>query len=176
MTSDQRRRVRGWSLVESVVGTAVASVLTSVAVPSMVKFKEGADLTSATNEIVAALHLARSEAAARRARVAVSPNSGADWRSGWTVYVDRNDNGQLDSGSDEVIRTFRPAPRQMQITAHFGATSNGSALSYTADGALRRPGSQGLLIGRLTLVQGDQARSICAATMRLRTVKSNTCA
>jgi type IV fimbrial biogenesis protein FimT len=175
MKSVQRRRVRGWSLVESVIGTAVASVLTSVAVPSMVHFKNGVHLTSTTNDLFVGLHLARSEAATRRTRVAVSPNAGADWRTGWIVYVDRNDDGVFDAGSDELVRTFQPVSKQMQITAHFGATSDGSALSYTADGVLRRPGSQGLLIGRLTLAQGDQARSICAATMRLRTVKATTC-
>jgi type IV fimbrial biogenesis protein FimT len=171
----RRRRERGWSLVESAVGAAVASVLTSVAVPSMVQFKDGVALSSTANDLFTALQLARSEAVTRRTRVAVSPSAGADWRTGWNVYVDRNDNGVYEEGSDELVRRFQPSPRQMRITAHFGATSDGSALSYTADGALRRPGSQGLLIGRLTIEQGGQARSLCAATMRLRTVKATTC-
>jgi type IV fimbrial biogenesis protein FimT len=166
---------RGFSLIEMVMSAAVASVLASAAVPGMMGTMHSIEVTSTTNELVTALHLARSEAATRRTRVAVSPNAGADWRTGWIVYVDRNDDGVFDAGSDELVRTFQPVSKQMQITAHFGATSDGSALSYTADGVLRRPGSQGLLIGRLTLAQGDQARSICAATMRLRTVKATTC-
>jgi type IV fimbrial biogenesis protein FimT len=168
-------RQTGFSLIETVMSAAVAGVLATTAVPGMVGMRQSAEITTTTNELMSALHLARSEAVKRRARVAVSPNAGADWRTGWTVYVDRDDDGVFDEGNDDLVRVFPAVAKQAQITPHFGATSNGSALSYTPDGALRRPGTQGLLIGRLTLEHGNHVRSICAATMRLRTVRASTC-
>lgn len=168
-------RQRGVSLIEVVISTAVASVLASVAVPNMVSVKDGAVISAATNELVSALHLARSEAAARRSRVVVSPADGAAWRTGWNVYVDRDDDGEFDPARDTLVRHFPARTDGVRITPHFGAASRGTALSYTADGVMRRPGSNGLLIGRLTIEQGRHVRSLCVATMRIRTVQSGTC-
>lgn len=168
-------RQRGWSVIESLVGTAVASVLASVAVPNMVEVKNGMSVSGATMEIVSALHLARSEAVTRHTRVAVSAKAGADWRSGWVVYVDADDNGRFDTSRDELIRAFAPLDPSMQVVPNFGATNNGATLSYTPQGVIRRPGSQGLVLGSLELRQGGHVKTICVATARIRTVDRAKC-
>lgn len=167
-------RQRGWSLIESMVGAAVASVMASVAVPNMVQFKESAALAGTTNELMTALHLAKSEAITRQSRVVVSPVSGSDWRSGWNVYVDRDNDGSFDE-SDLLVQQYAPRSNALAVSTHFGATSDGSSLSFAADGSVRRAGSNGLMIGRLVLRQGGAERAVCVHTMRIRTVKASTC-
>lgn len=175
MSKHAQHRQHGWSLVESLVGTAVAAVLAGAAVPSVVQMNASTSLTTSANELVGAMSLARSEAVTRAARVVVSPRQGRDWRSGWTVYVDRDNDGEFDASKDLLIRSFEPRHQGLSITTHFGANNDGSALSFTSDGSVRRAGSNGLMVGRLVLEQGGVERAICVHTMRVRTVRAGTC-
>lgn len=56
------KKVRGFTLVELMVTIAVAGILVTVALPAFNNILSGWRLTNVTNEIVAAVHLARSDA------------------------------------------------------------------------------------------------------------------
>jgi type IV fimbrial biogenesis protein FimT len=167
------RRQRGTSLIEVVTALSVTGVLATASVPSITSVMSSRHAAPTTNELLAALNLARSEAIARGSRVAIAASAG-DWSQGWHIFADHNDNGALDA-DEPVIRQFAPSAPGLTITPHFGATYAGTVLSYDGTGRLVRPGGHGLVLGRLTLTQGIETRSVCFASLRFRVVKSTTC-
>jgi len=67
------RHARGFSLVELMVTIAVLAILLAIGIPSFASLIASNRLTSATNELVAALQTARTEAIRRNVRVTVCP-------------------------------------------------------------------------------------------------------
>ncbi len=173
MSNVRTYRQAGATLLELVMGLLVASVLTMSAAPSFSHLLSSRDIVPVTSDLLASINLARSAAMTRQSRVAVAARDG-HWGQGWEVFVDANDNGVLDS--DEIlIRSSSLEARGLAIAAHFGASYSGTAISYDAIGRPQRPGSHGLLLGRLVLTQGSEARSLCFASLRVRVTKGSTC-
>lgn len=164
---------RGATLIETLLALCIAGVLLSSAIPSFRGALERERLTAATNELVLAVNLARSEATSRRTRAALAPLMGANWASGWHVFVDANDNGRLDA-AETVLRSFDRVPPGTTVTATFGGF-DGHVLSFDYAGLLRRPGSNGMVLGRLTLTADGQARTLCFSAASMRTVRGATC-
>lgn len=174
--SHRRRRhgrSRGVTLTELLLGLSIAAVLTASALPSFRGALERLRLTATTNELVLAINLARTEATSRRTRVAIEPQVARDWTSGWHVFVDANDNGRRDP-DELLLRTFDPAPPRMTIDATFGAY-DGRALSFDYFGLLRRPGSAGMVLGRMTLKLDGNVRTLCFSAASMRTVQAAAC-
>jgi type IV fimbrial biogenesis protein FimT len=169
-----RRNQRGVSLIEAMLATAIAGVLTSAALPAMTEAMTQQRLRAGNSDLFATFNLARSEAIRRGGPVAVTPADARDWSSGWKVFADSNDNGVHDAGEDTVLE--RPAAAGgVTIRPYFGATFSGRVLSYTGEGRLHRPGGQGLVIGRLVLTQHGAARSLCFASLGVRMVAAAVC-
>ena len=80
-----KQRCRGFTLIELMVTLAIAAVLLLVAIPSMTAFKRNAELTSATNTLLASINAARGEAMKRGTNAMVVPANGSDWNTGWIV-------------------------------------------------------------------------------------------
>lgn len=168
------RRQRGASLVEAMMALSIAGVLASAAVPAMKDALVQQRLRSAVNDLHASFHLARSEAIRRAVSVAVTPVDGQDWSKGWRVFVDRNDDGAQQADEETVAE--RPlAADGMSIRPHFGALFPGTVLPYNAEGRLHRPGGRGLVLGRLVLTLDGATRSLCFASLGLRTAAAATC-
>lgn len=130
---------RGFSLVEVVVVLALMLLMLRLAVPPMRDLYIDTRLSSHVNELVAALMLAKSEAAKRGRLVTLcrapsadlaegkcSSSSGGgrssgDWGVGWMVYVEGSSSsgvGKLDAGEEVLLRhealpagTFSPAAK-----------------------------------------------------------------
>ncbi len=107
------RRERGFSLYDVLTSLTVASVLSSVAVPSFQQVAASQRMTSAANSLITALHLARSEAIKRRERAVLCPSvdgrtcrdNSADetaWEEGYLLYIDRNANREFDADETAV--------------------------------------------------------------------------
>src|SRR5262249_34364150 len=96
-----------------------------------------------------------------------------DWASGWLVFIDSNDNGALDPGED-IVRAFDPVPERMTVSATFGAF-DGHVLSFDHGGFLRRPGSNGMILGRMTLTSDGSPRTVCFSAAAVRTVRTAAC-
>ncbi|MCX7607927.1 MAG: GspH/FimT family protein [Anaerolineales bacterium] len=78
-------------------------------------------LTSATNEFMAALNFARSEAIKRGQSVTLCKSStgtsctaSSNWEQGWIAFVDANANGSLDSG-ETVLRVWPALPAKYSL-------------------------------------------------------------
>jgi prepilin-type N-terminal cleavage/methylation domain-containing protein len=108
---------RGFTLVEAMVTIAVAGILTAVAAPSLNRFVLNNHRTSAVNDLVVSVQLARSEAVRRGRRVGLCPANSAgteciestQWQAGWIVYA-------ITADGDEVIRSF-PALEGLDISS-----------------------------------------------------------
>ncbi len=96
------KRHSGFTLIELMITLFIVSILLTVGVPSLRTFMQGNQLIAATNELVSALHVARSEAIKLNTRVSICESSNGtscsatgDWSNGWIVFVDAD--GGLDN-------------------------------------------------------------------------------
>jgi type IV fimbrial biogenesis protein FimT len=104
---------RGLTLVELLVALAILAIVTTTAVPGFLEFARRNQLASQSNQLVSALHLARSEAVRRSTTVGLCASSDGqactgpdaeDWSVGWIVFVDTGSPGA--PGVGEVLRIW----------------------------------------------------------------------
>ena len=82
-------RTRGFSMIELLITVALVAILTALALPSFRELLIGMNVTTLTNDLVAALNTAKVEAVKRGLPVAVVSNSnGSEWTSGWKIKAD----------------------------------------------------------------------------------------
>jgi len=169
-----RWSTRGVSVIELLTALCIAAVLLSSAIPAFKGALDRLRLSTTVNDLALAVSLARAEATARHTRAAIVPRVANDWSSGWQVFIDANDNGQLDA-DESVVRTFDALPARMTVVAAFG-TFDGHVLSFDHAGLLRRPGSNGMVLGRLTVTAEGGVRTLCFSAASVRTVRAAACA
>lgn len=172
--SNAGRHQHGAGLIETMLATSIAGVLASAAVPAMKDAMVQSRLRAGTSDLFATFHLARSEAIRRAGSVAVTPADAQDGSSGWKAFADRNDNGIQDAGEETALERPRDADG-MTIRPFFGVTVTGRVPSHSAEGRLHRPGGRGLVIGRLVFALDGATRSLCFASLSMRTVAAATC-
>lgn len=109
-----RRHTTGFTLLELMVTVTIAAILLALALPSFQSSMRSNRVATATNELLASLALARSEAVrnTRGAGICASADGascGIDWNSGWLVWTDLNGNGAVDAG-ENVVRYSQGKP------------------------------------------------------------------
>lgn len=171
-------RHSGFTLVELLVVLAVMAILWAIAVPGYSQFMNFNRLVAATNDLVASLQLARSEAIRRGTRVTVCTSSApmdaapacdasANWQQGWLVFVDGGTKGVLD-GADSILRVHGIVPQ-----AAISATNFGDYVSYLPSGGSQGP--NGLGNGTLHICLDGSKRSIVINTIGRIKTTPNTC-
>lgn len=118
------RRSCGFTFVELMVTLVVASILISVALPSVSEMIAKQRIKTAATDLYISLSKARSEALKRNSSVKIAPVSG-QWQSGWTMVdtaatsVTIEDNGPLKNitiiGPADL--TYRSSGRILGTTA-----------------------------------------------------------
>lgn len=185
---DSRRR-NGFTLIELMVGVAVLAIALGAGVPSMSEFIQNSRLSAQANDLLASLHLARTEAIKRNAQVtlcAKSPGAancsiaaGTGWQIGWVVFVDVNNNRALDAG-EPVLDSHGAAANRVAITPSIG---NLNLFFYTSRGVVRYPDPADVTLsvalnGIFRICDGrglDHARGlVLSPTGRVEVTKSTT--
>ncbi len=97
----------GFTLVELMITLAVAAILATAAVPSFISMIASNRVTSASNEMVTALNLAKSEAVRSGRDTLLCKNIDCDttgsWGDGWLLFNDANGDGKKNDG-EQIIR------------------------------------------------------------------------
>jgi len=105
-------RQSGLVLPELLLTLALLAVLCALAVPGLAALRESMRLRATTEALRSSLHLARAEAFKRGGRVTLARIIDADgcqddsvgqWRCGWKVFVDVDEDGQQ-NGAEELLQ------------------------------------------------------------------------
>lgn len=184
--------IAGFTLIELLVTIAIAAVLFSVAIPGFQDFFRNNRLATQSNEFVASLHLAKSEAIRRGVRVTVCKSSdqttcstSANWHQGWIVFADVQDgligrpgtagtiNTTASSGyaADSIIRA-NTALSGSTLTAT-GAFSNW--ITFLPDGSSRGNGGGATDDNPFVLCYSNVSRSIQVNQSGRIRVSTGTC-
>jgi len=132
------RRGAGFTLVELMVTIAVLAILLAIGIPAFASLIAANRLTSATNELVASLQTARTEAIRRNVRVTVCPAAptatacSGNWRDGWMVFLDQTPgNAPAPESAADILFRGGPLPTGIEAVANAPLASYAS---FTADG------------------------------------------
>lgn len=116
----QRRAERGFTLIELMVVIGVVAVLAAIAFPSFQHTIRSNRVATATNQFIASVALARSEAVRTTRGGGICPSvdgatcaGGTDWSAGWIVWSEVNANGAYNEGVDRVLRYTQGNPKMV---------------------------------------------------------------
>ena len=88
---------KAFTLIEIIVALAVAAILAIVALPNMRYMLLSNQITSKTNQFIAAINYIRTETLTRNNTIQISPLDDSDdnneWGTGWQIWVDMDNNG-----------------------------------------------------------------------------------
>lgn len=114
-----KRHSNGFTLIELMVAISVVAILLAIGLPSFQGTIRSNRVSTSTNELLAMLSLARTEAIRNTRGASMCPSvdgtacNGA-WGEGWLVWSDRDANGALDD--TEIVR-FTRVDNRLQVTA-----------------------------------------------------------
>jgi len=139
------------TLIELLITLAVGAVLLVVAVPNLNTFVKNNRIVSSTNDFIAAVNIARTEAIRRGVTVVMcrttqplaatpscnrSGSTANDWSTGWLMYATDGDINERDyaSATDELIRVGQATGGSVELTSD---TQGNQWLAINRDGTLR---------------------------------------
>jgi type IV fimbrial biogenesis protein FimT len=125
-------RRNGFSVIELMVTVTIAAVVLGMAVPAFQETIRNNRTAAATNQLVAALTLARSEAVNRNVQVTLARRGPTNqvWEAGWDVFVDIDADGVF-NGTDVLLKRYDPLPTGYTLRT----TTNNDWIAYLGSGA-----------------------------------------
>jgi len=120
----------GFSLIELMAAVVCGGILLAIGLPAFGNFVKNSRLTTQTNDVLTAIHVARNEAVNRGHNVRViSINGDTDWAFGWEIRLDVDNNGSTDSPNtiDIVLRSYDAIENATLV-------STDSSISYESTG------------------------------------------
>jgi type IV fimbrial biogenesis protein FimT len=152
-------RNNGYTIIELMITVSIAVILLAIAIPSFKTMIDNQRLVTTASEFYAAINLTRAEAIKRGARVNIVANDGVKWTSGWTVFIDSNENLKVDAG-ETIIFTHDATVANLTSVSTFTDTSS-TYISYTGNGRSRtNASSQQPQAGTVSFALGDATRRV----------------
>lgn len=146
------KRNAGFTLYELMVTLAVASVITSFAVPAFQSIVQNNRAVTHTNDLITAMNLGRSEATRRSAGIELcassdgaSCNNSTDWSSGWIVRTT----------AGEVLRAWPARSGGAGVL-----TSNVTRFQFQARGSLAPGAAAPQMVLQLPHCTANQGRNV----------------
>lgn len=166
--------VRGFGIVEVLLVVALAALLALLAVPGLRTLQANSATVVEEQRVLALLRLARSRATTARtdtvlcplAAVAATPQCG-DAFGGWLLFRDGNGDGRFRADADELLRLERTGARRSLQVLGRGGDPFSAAITYRADGTVRRPATLRLCVSGAT----RSRRLVVSMTGRVRRVR-----
>ena len=153
------RRVQGLSLIECLLACVIAALLAGMTLTSFRSLAQQSRTRLAANEFHQAIIIARTQAISRAERVDIVPAIGHDWRHGWVVLIDTNNNQQPDPGESLLYRSQMDL-RDLQVDARLRDTKR-TYLAFDAHGRPRSASSGNVpQIGSLVFSVGAARRKL----------------
>ncbi|MGI9277490.1 MAG: GspH/FimT family pseudopilin [Endozoicomonas sp.] len=166
---------RGLTLPEMLIRMTILAILLSIAAPAMKNIIADRRVAAIAQQVYGSVVLARSEAVKRRIPVSLcrteDGNTCSDvsggWESGWLIFEDINDNGEID-GDDQLIRVYGAVTELVELD-----WNNGISLGFNNKGHARKS-------GRFTLCEGttgghESREVVLSLTGRTRVEESGSC-
>ena len=154
-----RQRCHGLSLLECLLVCTLVAGLAVNTLPAMSSLLDRARVNLACSEFHQSVLRARAEAIRRHERVDLVPASGHDWRSGWVVLIDSNNNQQLDPGELSIYRVELDI-RQLNVEARL-RDAHKMYFAFAPSGRPRSASSTSLpQIGSLLFTVGAERRKL----------------
>ncbi len=172
-------RLRGFTLIETMMVVVIVAILAAVAGPSMVDLYRTNRLSSASSALQVSLNLARSEAIKRGsdARVTVGANGTAGvFTNGWTVFADgtNNANGEVAPTADSATVTRLEVAAAPTGPLTFSQSGGANYFIYSGRGRLIDTAGAAVL-GRTVWFSNAGSDRFCLIvtnTGRVRTMRS----
>lgn len=127
------KQVSGLTFAELITTICIAGIIAGLAFPSFMAVIRNNRLTAYTNDLIASLNFARSEAIKRSKRVTMrKPDNDsysklgatANWENGWDVFTDEDGNGNGKYGAgDLILKHFSAIASGYTIRANSGFTN-----------------------------------------------------
>ena len=159
---------KGFTLLELIVTMSVAVILLTVGVPSFRDVVKNSRITAQTNEFLASVNLARSEAVKRGETMTLcASEDGIECEEDEVKDTDWSIGLILLDASDTVVREWDP------IAAGSAFTANSGFLQYLDTGVL--PGAAVSFSLEVYKCSGHQKRTVTLSRQGHATVKTTTC-
>ena len=124
----------GFTLIELMVTLTIGAILMLIAIPNFTAYKRNAELTTATNTLLAGINAARNEAMKRNLYAMVVPtNNGTDWTSGWVVFVDA-DRSQTHTSADTLVMSQNALMSYFTVSGNQTANASPPYIMFDASG------------------------------------------
>ncbi len=170
----------GITLIELLITIVVLAIGVTLAIPSFNSLTRNNQITTASNNLVRALQLARSEAVKRSAPVTVCRSTdqascaatGTAWQSGWIVFVEDTRTAGNTFGKVDASETANIIGAQEALSSVLQLTASATSFTFNPSGRPAASGSVKVCDDR----QGANGNTISLnATGRVRLEKGASC-
>ena len=172
---DKPRMTRGFTLIELMVTLAILAVLMVVAAPSFVQIQRNSQLSDAVNSFVLATSSAKSAALKTGFNTLIVPNDALlGWKSGWSVFVDKNWDNIYDESTDLIVLKREALLDQITVATPGTTALSDGLLAFNASGF---PKTRTDTFGNGTLIMsitGRVSNIIVDTAGRVRSCKPST--